>query len=44
MGDIIGLDHTAVLGDIKLYVAADEVKRVFESVLECFSIERELTK
>lgn len=43
-GDIIGLDHNAVLGDIKLYFAADEVKKVFESVLECFNIERELIK
>lgn len=44
MGDIIGLDYVAVLDVIKLYFAADEVKRVFESVLECFSIERELIK
>lgn len=41
MGEVIGLDHRAVLGDIELYVAADEVKKIFESVLECFCIERE---
>lgn len=44
MGDIIGLDYVAVLDVIKLYFVADEIKRVFESVLECFSIEMELTK
>ena len=44
MGDIIGLDYVAALDVIKLYFVADEVKRVFESVLECFNIERELTK
>jgi len=44
MGDIIGLDHVAVLDIIKLYVATDNVKETFEHVLECFNIERELTK
>ena len=44
MGDIIGLDYVAVLDVIKLYFVADEIKRGFESVLECFSIERELIK
>ena len=44
MGDIFGLDYVAVLDVIKLYFVADEIKRVFESVLECFDIERDLTK
>ena len=42
MGEIIGLDHNAVLGDIKLYVDANEIKKTFEGVLECFHIEQEL--
>jgi len=44
MGDIIDLDHRAVLGDIKLYVDADKVKKTFELVRECFRIERELAE
>ena len=44
MGEVISLDHRAVLGDIELYVPADEVKKVFKLVLECFSIEQELVK
>ena len=44
MGDVIDLDHCAVLKDIELYVDANKVKKVFESVLECFQIERELAK
>lgn len=44
MGDLIDLDHTAVLGDIGLYFAAGKVKETFEDVLECFSIEREFVK
>jgi len=42
MGEVIDLDHKAVLGDIELYVPADEVKETFEFVLHCFGIEREL--
>jgi len=42
MGEVIDLDHKAVLGDIELYVAADKVKKTFENVLMCFNIEREL--
>jgi len=41
MGEVIGLDHKAVLDDIRLYVPADEVKEIFESIRECFWIERE---
>jgi len=41
MGEVIGLDHNAVLGDIKLYVEADEIRKTFEGVLECFRIEQE---
>jgi len=41
MGEIIDLDHRAVLGDIELYVPADKVKEVFELIRECFQIERE---
>lgn len=44
MGEIIGLDYAAVLSAIKLYVAADEIKRVFELILECYRIEREFTE
>ena len=43
-GEVIDLDHKAVLGDIELYVDANKVKETFESVLECFVIEREFTK
>jgi len=42
MGEIIGLDHKAVLDDIRLYVAADEVKETFERVLICYQLEEEL--
>ncbi len=41
MGDVIDLDHGAVLGVIRLYVPEDEVKKIFNGVLECFEIERE---
>lgn len=41
MGEIIGLDYAAVLGVIELYVAGNEIKRIFESVLMCFNIEQE---
>jgi len=44
MGDVIGLDHTAVLNDIELYVTADKVKETFESVLMCFNTEQEFLK
>ena len=44
MGDVIDLDHRAVLDDIKLYVAADDVKETFENILMCFNIEREFVK
>jgi len=42
MGEILGLDYTAVLDVVKLYYDADEVRKVFESIIECFRIEREL--
>lgn len=41
MGEIIGLDYAAVLNVIKLYVAADKVKKTFESILVCYNIEQE---
>lgn len=41
MGEIIDLDHTAVLRDIELYVGPDEVKKIFEFVVKCFNIEKE---
>lgn len=44
MGEVVGLDHVAVLSDIKLYVVADRVRETFEYVLECFSIEREFAE
>jgi len=43
-GDIIDLDYTAVLDVVKLHVAAGEVKETFKQILECFKIEKELTK
>ncbi len=43
-GDIIDLDFAAVLEVIKMYADIDKVKGMFESVLRCFQIERELTK
>jgi len=42
MGEMIGLDHGAVLGDIKLYVVEDEVRKMFEQVLLCYRLEQEL--
>ena len=44
MGEVIDLDHKAVLGDIELYVTADKVKETFEFVIKCFKIEREFSK
>jgi len=44
MGEIIGLDHNAVLSDIELYAKDDDVKTVFEKVLNCFQIEQEFNK
>jgi hypothetical protein len=44
MGDVIGLDHRAVLDVIRLYVEPENVKAMFERVLECFHIERELSQ
>jgi hypothetical protein len=44
MGDIVDLDYRAVLEVIKLYVAADELKKTFERVLQCFYIERGLAE
>ena len=44
MGDVIDLDHRAVMYDIELYVDADKVKETFENILMCFSIEQEYLK
>ena len=44
MGEIIDLDHNAVLGDIKLYATNGNVKKLFESVLMCFQIEQEFAR
>jgi len=44
MGEIIGLDYNAVLKVIRLYVKDDDVKTVFEKVLNCFQIEQEFNK
>jgi len=43
-GDIIDLDYAAVLDVVKLHVPAGEVKETFNRILECFKIEKELTK
>ena len=42
MGDVIGLDHGAVLDVLKLYT--DDVKAVFEWILLCYRIEKEVSK
>lgn len=44
MGEIIGLDYNAVLNVIKLYIKDDNVKMIFENVLNCFQIEQEFNK
>lgn len=44
MGEVIGLDHKAVLGDIRLYTQQCDVKKVFELILKCFRIEQEFTR
>jgi len=44
MGEIISLDHKAVLDDIKLYAKDKDVKTIFENVLNCFQIEQEFNK
>lgn len=44
MGEIIGLDHNAVLGDIKLYATDGDVKKLFEGVLTCHNLEQEFSK
>ena len=44
MGEVIGLDYSAVLDVIKLYVDEERVKDIFEGVLECHRIEQEIMK
>jgi len=44
MGDLIGLDYSAVLDTLGLYVAESEIKEAFEFVLRAFNIEREFRK
>jgi len=44
MGEIISLDHNAVLNVIKLYAKDDNIKTIFENVLNCFQIEQEFNK
>jgi len=44
MGKIISLDYNAVLNIIELYAKDDDVKTVFEKVLNCFQIEQEFNK
>lgn len=39
MGDVMGLDHNAVIEILKLY---GEGRQMFEEILLCWSIEREL--
>ena len=43
MGGVIGLDHGAVLGVIKLY-NTDGVKSIFEGILMCHQVEQEFAK
>lgn len=42
MGEIIGLDYSAVLKVISLYTT--DIKRTFEAVLECHQIVQEYKK
>jgi len=42
MGDIIGLDYTAVEVVVRLYTK--DVQKAFESVLMCYQIEQEFSK
>jgi hypothetical protein len=44
MGDLVDLDHGAVLEDIGLFVPSGQVKEFFAGVVECFNIERELAE
>jgi len=44
MGEVIDLDHRAVLGDIELYANDGDVKRIFEGVLTCHRIIQESSK
>lgn len=39
MGDVIGLDHNAVIRILELY---DEGQQMFEDILLCWEIEQEL--
>ena len=39
MGDVIGLDHGAVIKDIELY---GEGQKMFEDILLCWEIEQEM--
>jgi len=41
-GTVVGVNHTAVLGDIALYVKPEEVKDVFEEILICFNTVQEV--
>lgn len=43
-GDIIGLDHVAVLKTIELYATNGDAKKIFEGVLMCHRIEQKLAK
>lgn len=44
MGEVIGLDHGAVLDTIELYATDGEVKRLFEGVRMCHQIAVEFSK
>lgn len=43
MGEIIGLDHGAVLNVIKLCANGD-TKKMFEDVLICYRVEQDFSK
>ena len=43
MGDVIGLDYSAVLKVLDLYKVED-TQKVFEDILLCWNIEQEINK
>ena len=42
MGDIIGIDHSAVMNILKLHEIEDK-RRMFDEILACFNIEQEVS-
>ena len=44
MGDIIGLDYNAVISVIKTYCKSYEVRQMFEDIVYCWGVEKEMEK